>query len=233
MSLQFSPCFYMMMLSSIALLHWKEYFEKSNNFWIVFLLAGMGTSFFDFLTYPVVTIGVPLIIYFIMNRDSSIKRMAGAMIENGAFWGIGYVGFWLGKWLVASIFLGQNCFTTAISKINQHTSMDSSGLIEEFQLKDVYAKNFLWLDTPMIWVLFLAVLAYLIFRIIKARGISLENLKLAVPIMIVAISPLVWYAFASSHAYIHYWMEYRNCFVLLFGVLAVFVKMRKNKITHP
>ena len=227
LSLQFSACYYMMMISSIVLLKWKEYFEKTNNYWIVFLITGIGTSFFDLLTYPIVTLGTPLIIYFIMNKEDSIKKMAGNMLEKVAFWGIGYVVFWIGKWAVASLLLQENCFVRALSKINQHTSMDASGLVDKFTIGEVLKRGFVWLQTPMLVVIIVLALVYLLIMLFKSHGISKKGLKLSIPLFVVSLFPVMWFIFASSHVYFHYWMEYRSCFVLVFGGLAALVKMRR------
>lgn len=227
LSLQFSACYYMMMISSIVLLKWKEYFEKTNNYWIVFLITGIGTSFFDLLTYPIVTVGTPLIIYFIMNKEDSIKKMAGSLFEKVAFWGIGYVVFWIGKWAVASLLLQENCFVRALSKINQHTSMDASGLVDKFTIGEVLKRGFVWLQTPMLVVIIVLALVYLLIMLFKSHGISKKGLKLSIPLFVVSLFPVMWFIFASSHVYFHYWMEYRSCFVLVFGGLAALVKMRR------
>ena len=231
LSLQFSACYYMMLLSSIVLLKWKEYFEKGNNYWIVFLITGIGTSFFDLLTYPIVTLGTPLIIYFIMNKEDSFKKMMGNLLEKVAFWGIGYVVFWIGKWGIASLLLHENCFVKALSKINQHTSMDASGLVEKFTVGEVLRRGFVWIKTPMLDILVVAAFIYLIVKLIKSHGASKKGLKLSIPLFIVSLFPVMWFVFASSHVYFHYWMEYRSCFVLIFGVLAALVKMRKEDKT--
>lgn len=228
LSMQFSACYYMMLLSSTALLYWKDYWEKDNKYWILFLLTGMGTSFFDLLTYPIVAIGLPLIVYFIINKSDSILHMVVRMIEYIFFWVFGYVAFWAGKWGVASIFLQKNCLIKALKKINQHTSMDAGGYVESFSMKEVFYKNFLWLQQKAYIALFVIVLIYLVIKIVRAGGIDKKGLKLSLPFVVIAVFPICWYIFASSHAYFHYWMEFRGCFLLLFGILAVLVRCRKE-----
>lgn len=230
MSMQFSSCYYMMFISSIILLYWKEYLKKKNLYYLVFLITGMGTSFIDLLSYPIVAIGLPLFLYFLTNPSDSVKKTVQKMIELGFFWSIGYVLFWAGKWLVASIFLRQNCFVQAVNKITQHTSMASDMDGGTFSLSEMFWRNLMWTGQKAYIVLFAIVLFYLLIQTIR-RGIDVQGVRRAVPFILIALLPIVWYLFASSHAYFHYWMEYRGCFLLLLGMFGALVQCRRPQ--HP
>ncbi len=59
-SLQYSPCFYVMMFALIVIFGLgKNMHDTSRN--ILFLVAGIATAYFDLLTYPLITLAVPLI----------------------------------------------------------------------------------------------------------------------------------------------------------------------------
>jgi hypothetical protein len=222
LSLQFSACYYMMLISSIMIVNYYERLEVGDNFFLVFLLAGMGTSFFDFLTYPIVTIGLPLITFFIVNKNGSIKYMIKKFIEFCISWGGGYVLFWAGKWLVASIILRQNCFVKAVERMKTQTS------VSDFTIGDVYQRVMMWTGVKSYIVIFLVIFVILLVATIR-RGISKKGVVGSLPLFVVAIFPLCWYFFASSHAYFHYWMEYRGCMLMVFGIDAAVVKWRANQ----
>lgn len=59
-SLQYSPCFYIMMLMLYALLIGKEKMTDTRRNYL-FVVSGILTAYFDLLTYPFITLGVPLI----------------------------------------------------------------------------------------------------------------------------------------------------------------------------
>ncbi len=224
MSLQFSSCFYMMMLGNIVLLHFYDVLMDKKMYMFVFLFIGMGTSFFDFLTYPVVTLGIPLIWFFILNTNKSLWNMFKDFFVNTCFWGIGYVGMWCGKWAIASVILRKNCFIQAINKIMAHTSVD-----ENITIAEVFRRNFEWTSERAYQVVMIAFLILLIVWLIKT-GVDIVNLKCIIPILIIMLFPIAWYFFASSHAYFHYWMEYRECIVLIFGFYSVLLKLQKTTV---
>ena len=44
--------------------------KLKNKYGYFFLIIGMMTSFFDLLTYPVATFGIPIILFFILENKS-------------------------------------------------------------------------------------------------------------------------------------------------------------------
>lgn len=113
-SLQYSPCFYVMMLMLIAILTWKGDLDDNRRSYL-FLAAGILTAYFDFLTYPFVTLGVPLLAYLGLERTclQSAKKALKDTILCTMSWGIGYVGMWGSKWGIASLFTGENIILDA------------------------------------------------------------------------------------------------------------------------
>lgn len=99
-SLQYSPCFYIMMLALFGLfLGRRRWTDTGRNY--LFLLAGVLTAYFDFLTYPFITLGVPLIAYLAFEDRRLVTRqidMRKNMLLYTFSWGIGYVGMWSAKW---------------------------------------------------------------------------------------------------------------------------------------
>ena len=83
-SLQYAPCFYISMIGTIF-----AFFLKKDNLWKLFLFLGILTAYFDFLTYPLVTLAVPLVTFLIINEDSSkcLKTGALTLLEESIFWG--------------------------------------------------------------------------------------------------------------------------------------------------
>ena len=62
-SMQFSTVVNLLFLTIIIMLRWWDYFEKQWNFILLFWIVGVLTNIFDFFTFPLITLGVPLIIY--------------------------------------------------------------------------------------------------------------------------------------------------------------------------
>ncbi len=95
-SLQNSRMFHLMALFSIAVLCLRSIRRNVVPF---FLLAGICTSFFDFLTYPVITFGVPATLMVLVDEDSGLKDLTAAVIA----WAAGYALMWSAKWGLCTI----------------------------------------------------------------------------------------------------------------------------------
>lgn len=69
-SLQGSSIFFITMLTSIILIY---RYNKIKDFLLLFLIVGSLTSFFDFLTVPLLTLGIPFTIFFLIKRTRRIN----------------------------------------------------------------------------------------------------------------------------------------------------------------
>lgn len=76
MSMQFSSVYYIFNFVILFILIFYDKLNKNDNFKYVFLISGILTSFFDFLTYPLITLLMPLIMLFYMKNNDlpSIKQ---------------------------------------------------------------------------------------------------------------------------------------------------------------
>lgn len=97
-SLTYSDVFYITMGGSCALvLKWKRW-RGSEKLLFFFLILGILTSFFDFLTYPLVSFGIPICLYFCLEPDNSFLSSLKTLTFSGFAWSLGYAGMWSGKW---------------------------------------------------------------------------------------------------------------------------------------
>ena len=64
LSIQLSVCFYLMLLYSIYIIKLKN----TDNVYLVFFVMGAITSYFDFLTVPQITLGIPLTFFLLKNK---------------------------------------------------------------------------------------------------------------------------------------------------------------------
>lgn len=88
MSLQFSAIFYVTNISCVIMM--AVYEKKQANIWIIFLVSGICTSFFDLLTYPLIALFIPLIICLCLGGDKKICKYIKGCIT---------VLFKLGNWI--------------------------------------------------------------------------------------------------------------------------------------
>lgn len=219
MCMQFSPCFYISMLAVCVILHSPA---DCSPFRIraIFLLAGMATSFSDLLTYPLVTWGLPMAVYILMQKRTGWP-LYREILWLSVFWCLGYAGMWVGKWAVASLLTGENAFANGLSAVAERTAWHANegGHTGAISLIDVYKRQIwpLWENTGFA-ILMVTAAAALFVRGMRRNGISaLLHTPALLPLAGVAIAPFVWYAMASNHSFVHYWFAFRTLSVSVFA----------------
>ena len=115
-SLTMSVCWILTLLTvEYMLLHHDRLHEK-GQYPEFFLIIGILTSYFDFLTYPITTLGIPLCCYFLLESDklwNNIKKL----VAFGISWAVGYAGMWAAKWVIADLTLHTGTIKDAIWSI--------------------------------------------------------------------------------------------------------------------
>ena len=219
MSLQFSSCYYILTLGSIAVLWKEESLDRLDG--LLFAYIGIATAYFDFLTYPAATLGIPAVFYFCVRKSSSIRDTFCRGVKICFSWAVGYVGMWSGKWLIGSLILRKNILTVAAGKLVERSSADSNLLHNIHAALSANIKTFLFTPATLA-VILLAV--FLLFRLAKKlrNGVSgiRETAILFFPFVILALLPIAWYVVTSQHAVIHYWFTNKSLAVSVFAGLA-------------
>ena len=248
MSLQYSPCFYISITSTTLLL--LKYLKESRaggmredclhvnlgqkNFVLFFMLIGVFTSYFDFLTYPLATLCVPLIFYIILYEKNGIKFID--IIRNCIYWTLGYLGMWAEKWIIGSFLTGNNIVKDGIHNLLLRTSTEADGekitrfgtikfLIEATVLK--------WPYVILLLVLFVIIVFLGVHKKNQyEKGEFKGNIKVTIYIMIVGILPFLWFFLAADHSYVHPRLVYRIIGVTFFSWLSgetyLFTSRKKN-----
>ena len=89
LSMQFSSIYYLTLLGLLVMLL-TESWDRPWGY-LVFLILGIGTAFFDFLTYPACAVGICLALQALMSRTDGKTRLLKT-IGSGAAWAFGYDG---------------------------------------------------------------------------------------------------------------------------------------------
>ncbi|MFQ9516745.1 MAG: hypothetical protein ACLRZ9_13100 [Eubacterium sp.] len=212
-NIDLSVCFYIYMLAIIILL--KKNWYISRYYYYYFLVIGMCTSFFDFLTWPLVTLGIPLIVYmYITNHKNKVKTISFASI----CWGSGYLGLWCLKWGLSSVILQENVFSNAIAQLQlRSSSFINAEATEKILYIDVLVKNFSVFGKKVFILLFIVIAFWLLYKYISS-GKKLV-LKRMLPYILISFYPFLWYLFTKNHSYEHYWMTWRELLIPIFAMI--------------
>lgn len=195
----------------------------------VFLLAGGVTAFFDVLTAPLMTWGLPLLVLLhVLHRERLLpdaRRGLALIARSAAAWSYAYVGCWASKWVLASVILRRDVLADAFEQIafragsrgtNVSQMVDalvgftvpvrfSAPLVNVGALLEWDNRSRLILNCGLYAALALGAVAFLAaFRKRTLEGGWLVLLAL------VAAGPYAWYAVTAEHAARHYWFTYRS-----------------------
>lgn len=190
---------------------------NSKSYVYFFLLIGILTSFFDFLTYPIVPIGICLC-WMVTNSDGNLMKNVKKVIAGGLSWGCGYGLFWASKWLITTLVTSENIFSNAGKSFSGYISKEGNSVLS------VIAENYeVLLKKPYVLLLILTFGAVIYWSL---RNISdIKNFVSFLPCLLLGALPIVWYIFASRHSYLHSYMTHRDSIVTYFAVMAYFLSV--------
>lgn len=212
--IEYVPMFYIMLISSILVLYLKD----KQKVAYLFLVIGICSNFFDFLTVETISLCVPLVIHFydlyLKGETEDSKKNLRYCIRLCVLWICGYLFTWVSKWLMASVVLRQNVMTNVMESISQR----SVGKVDELsffeQLKNSLILNirgvfpFRMTKGPAGTIIMLLVVLALIFVIwFLYRKNKLE--KVSIVFLVIAFIPYVRYMVMSNHSYAHSWFTFR------------------------
>ncbi|MBD5518594.1 MAG: hypothetical protein HDR07_08940 [Lachnospiraceae bacterium] len=219
-SLQFSPCFYIMMLTLIVLFACKDVLnDKRTNY--LFLVAGILTAYFDLLTYPLITLGIPLLAYLGLDykwiSDDRRKGWKQVFLLT-ASWCLGYGGMWSAKWVVTTILTGENIIYDAFEKIKFRSGYFSvkHSYYDTLKLNlNVCNRKVLMLAAVCIGIYILTV------RVKDHIGVDRGLLPLVGMLLMVSLYPFGWYFFTKNHSSSHSYFTWRELAISVFGILMI------------
>ena len=209
-------------------------------------MVGVLTSYFDFLTYPIVTLGFPLCAFFLLNGNASagkggnfrqsrqaakegipkgvgnggvLKDTVRRVVGYSICWGIGYAGMWAMKWIIADLTLHTGTIRDAVWSIIGRTEAIGGRprLNGGFYVIGLNLLEYDHVIYPvMAGVIALASLA-LVVTACRKKGTAAVLTGL-VPYLIIFCMPFVWIIVVQHHSALHARFTFR---ILAVAVLAV------------
>lgn len=238
-SLQFSSVFFIMMAAILVVDRlYKGYDWQQAG--VFFLIIGMLTSYLDFFTAPLLTLGVPLIWLMLLNYEryqkDSLKKNLFSLLTASVTWVFGYFGCWCMKWMIATPILGRNVVQEGIGSMLRRTveTYHTSTGYDTGSLRAVAMNLFAILPpgiTSADWKWFLGgILAVvLVLAVIFAKlHTDRKGLVALTPFLFVALYPFAWFIVVSQHTSIHYLFTYRIELISLLGFCIFYGKAIKK-----
>ena len=228
--LEYTYTFICMMVSAIIgfILSLKH---KDQWLGLFFMITGVVTVYFDFLTTETLTLLIPLLLILrVWSRQGREEKWVYSL-KFGIAWSAGYLGMWMMKWLTASIVLGEN----VMPYVTGHVAERISGTVTGYQMTGNTYIDTLLLNLRnlfpyeyglsgavlvMVFVFVLIVIPVVAGRVRLKEKVSCSNVALFV---IIGLIPYVRFLVLHNHSYIHNFFTYRAqaatvmaiCFVIL------------------
>lgn len=223
-SLSLSIIFYIMTLSLLIQLKTDDFLYRKDLYGEFFLIVGMATTYFDFLTYPLVTLAYPLCLYLYLHGKNTFHDIR-QLVKNSLEWCIGYIGLWAAKWVISDLLTGSSTIRDAMETVLYRTgnAAERSRISGFFY---VTAKNMQVYSNWCFALLLAALLFVLLVRAWKSGWRKLlNNLSKGVPCFIVALYPFIWYFVIQNHSEQHWQFTCRILAISVFAITAGFQKI--------
>lgn len=229
MSFQFSSIYVVTLTAIIFMLKKNHRLFDDDLYNYFFAAIGIIVAFTDFLTYPIFSVGLPLTLWYVLNRRELLKKnlanvmkmMTGLLIS----WGVGYAGMWSGKWLVAQILTGHETFTDALHQVFVYSRMNDvlTGVGWQISTLGAVQRNIAVFGHGPIRIFIFAAIIFMLYILISRRH-NLIRQKI-LPYLFPAALPFAWYVIASGHSHIHAFFTYRGLAVTFFAISCMIIEI--------
>lgn len=195
-----------------------------------FLVVGVLTSYLDFLTYPVVTLGFPLGIWFLMAEREAIWTAIKRIVGYSFCWGVGYAGMWASKWIIADLTLQTGTIRDAVWNVIGRTEaiggrprMNGGFYVLSLNLQE-YGSSIYMIMAGVLIVLAVASVVWAFCAKVPVKTI----LETIIPFIIIGIIPFAWIIVVQHHSALHARFTFRILGVAAFALACLTIKMQKT-----
>lgn len=206
MNFEFSPVFYLAMLAMLAILLTGDHFTGAGAVYFFFVVGAL-TSYFDFLTAPLLTLCLPVFVCLILRQKKPAAKNTLFILKNSCTWFAGYGLLWATKWVIASLILRQNVVSNALADILFRTGGNDQYPLNRGLMLQRNVHALLYNPAVNDFAILFAAVCILLFLFFPK---SKRELLGALPFLLMAAYPYIWYMMAANHSEIHYYFTYRE-----------------------
>ena len=215
--LQYMPVSLLMLVTCVMILKWDEIISRAVTLPAFFAAVGIFTNYLDLLTFPMISLGFPLILLLALNmrRGDTMRQIFLCTAFCGCAWALGFGGMWALKWMLNGLVFGWDAFFVVFSQIGLRAS-DNGG---ELSRIGVMMNNLNVILAKKSYLLLIGAcgLATLV-PAAKARCVKLD--PRALNLLLPAAAVAMWYLVMANHSFDHTYYTYRNASVMVFSGFA-------------
>ena len=203
-------------------------FDKIKNIGLYFFSIGMVTCYFDLLTHPLITLGIPMIIYLLIKQEKgkiSLKEAIKIIVKNTLLWGMGWIITNLTKWIIVDILYNRNLIYKSIMQfIFRSLGTSEENLAWYMGLSNNW--NWAFRHTLMF---FSTLIFYVIYTLIRNYKNITINVKQAIPYLMISFMPIAWFMVMVNHTWFLFWFTWRNLILFYIGIGIFLLKLFGEK----
>ena len=194
-SMQFAP---VLLIALVAML-WLTYHRTMTmtQCGLLFFIVGSLTSYFDLITVPSITLGLPLIVWVAIQRRQDWRKGLWMIVSLALWWLAGYVLTWLAKWGLASLLTGRDIFADAYGEASR---WNTNGGAYIFKAMGACLARLRW-----IYIIIPVALLLVLAIVCPRKGAW----PMVVQYVVVLLVPFVYYCLMARPAWHHSWFNYR------------------------
>ena len=215
---------FMIMPASAAIAVLMTLKGDTERLGVLFIITGVVTNFFDFLTTETLTLLIPLmLVIYTARKRGGLRHEAFGALKLCVLWGTGYAGMWALKWGIASAVLGEN----VMKYVTGHISERIGGLIDlplgEYILTALW-RNIVCLfpvclgSVGIVACVLIAFAAVYVCFVYRRKGIRPRDLAIYLALGAV---PFIRLAVLHNHAFLHNMFTYRALAATVAAVVLV------------
>ena len=202
--------------------------KKINNDNLPYALFVTGgiVAYLDFLTVPLVSLMLPVIIHNIVrDEEDTLKDIVVLFIKSVVAWGIGYIGLWASKWVIADLIYGTDIVKLSIQQILVRMGIVRVGYeVVTKNLGDYIVgaliNNLYYLKSIITYIVFVpAVIISVVYGI--KNGFKVFFNKDNIIYYFVFLSVYAWYIVCANHSWQHFFFTYRLQLVSVIALLMI------------
>lgn len=205
--------YYIAIVASIILC--LKYEKIKKNIGIFFFIIGSFTSFVDLFTTPLITVAIPLIIYFLIKQNSNEEKGIKQIIEVirlSIIWGLGYGFTWITKWVLVDVILNRNVILEAINQVLFRSVSRNEILLTDTKLQLAYIK--MYLGDYLLIAMTILIIIYMVIKIVKDKNKNIKiNVANILPYLIIMLYPIIWFFVVKQHTLKH--MFFTNRIIII------------------
>lgn len=211
------------MLACICIVYFNDWLNKNHRYVLLFTLVGICIAFFDFLTYPIISYGIPMLTYYLMNRKdlkSSILDVVFCIVA----WGFGFGGMWAGKWIMASLLTDANVISDVIGAFSLRSGLNNSANLNLSYSNAMFLTKESFWDPANAALCILFIISTIVVAVLNKNKFK-PDFKSMLPMLLICLSFFLWVFFVRNHYVTHQNLEYRSfaiivlCFYLMIANL--------------